>query len=119
MKTRSRAKTHFVPRTVYRTAFVGVVPVCVAGAAAAACSSGSSGSVDAAMNYSVACSGFCGVAQRAFADASDAMDAPADATADAGDATPCFCCTNFCGVGVMAFADVGVQEASTDVGKGE
>jgi hypothetical protein len=32
-KKPAKAKTHFVPRVVYRTAFAGVVPVCVAGVA--------------------------------------------------------------------------------------
>jgi hypothetical protein len=106
MKARKR-KTHFVPRVVYQTAFVGVVPLCVAGLA---CSS-SSGSADSGPQFTVACSGFCGVAQAAFIDAGDAADAagPADATStgDGAADSSCYCCTNFCGVGVAAFADSG------------
>jgi hypothetical protein len=33
MKKPAKKKTHFVPKVVFRTAFVGVVPVCVAGVA--------------------------------------------------------------------------------------
>jgi hypothetical protein len=106
-KTPARKKTHFVPRVVYRTAFVGVVPVCVAGTA---CGSGGSSGADAA---TVACSGFCGVAQQAFTEAGDAPVVPADAATDASGAnadadSSCFCCPpTFCGVGIAAFADAG------------
>jgi hypothetical protein len=108
-RTPARKKTHFVPKVVYRTAFVGVVPVCVAGAA---CGGGSS-SGDAGMNLSVACSSFCGVAQQAFTDAGDAPLVPSDATSDGADAdsatdSSCFCCPpNFCGVALIGFADAG------------
>jgi hypothetical protein len=38
MKKSKQPKTHFVPRVVFETAFVGVIPICVA-AAASACAS--------------------------------------------------------------------------------
>jgi hypothetical protein len=98
-----KPKTHYVPKIVYQTAFVGVVPLCVAGLA---CGSSSS-APDAGPLLTVACSGFCGVGVAAFTDAGDAgMDA-ADSPADAAPDGSCFCCTNFCGVGVAAFADSG------------
>jgi hypothetical protein len=101
MKARKR-KTHFVPKVVYQTAFVSVVPLCVAGLA---CSS-SSGGADSGPQLTVACSGFCAaVAQAAFVDAGDAADAPS--TDDGAADSSCYCCTNVCGVGVAAFADSG------------
>jgi hypothetical protein len=114
MKKRASTRTHFVPKVVYRTAFAGVIPICVAGAA---CGGSTTSGGDAGMqNLAVACTGFCGVAAVGFTDAGDATaDGPQDAaTPDADDASSCYCCTNFCGVGVAAFADV-----STDQGTGE
>jgi hypothetical protein len=111
-QTRTRKKTHFVPKVVYRTAFVGVVPVCVAGTA---CGGGSTSGGDAAMNLTVACSGFCGVAMQAFTDAGDATGNLSDAAKDASDTDAsdgsCFCCPpTFCGVGIAAFSDAGDGE---------
>ena len=70
----------FVPKVVYRTAFAGVVPICVT---AVACGgsvassdgrSGDGGGEDAAMAQGVACAGFAcmGVGSQGFADAGDA-----------------------------------------------
>jgi hypothetical protein len=66
---KNRKKTRFVPNAVYRTAFAGVVPLCVAGIA---CGSSSSGGGNPPP--SVACAGFgCGaVGVAAFADSGDA-----------------------------------------------
>jgi hypothetical protein len=89
MKVR-RKRTHFVPRAVYRTAFVGVVPICVAGTACG----GGSGGMDSGPTLTVACTGFCGaVGAMAFTDAAaDVGDAQAegeaavaDSVADVGD----------------------------------
>ncbi len=119
MRTSRKAKTHFVPKAVYRTAFVGVVPVCVA---AAACSGSSGGTTNPAP--AVACAGFaCAVGVQAFADSGDApqqfsvaaigFEAGHDAS-PSGDAasTPdsqilAVACLGFCGVGVAAFGDGG------------
>jgi hypothetical protein len=103
---RAKNKTRFVPRIVYRKAFVGVVPICVA-----ACST--SGTQDAGPDFvggdvaamgfvggEVACTGFgCygvgvgafdssweGVAVQAFDGAPDS--APVEATADASGSGP-------------------------------
>ena len=103
MKARKR-KTHFVPKVVYQTAFAGVVPLCVA---SLACSSSSSGGSQGPQ-LTVACGGFCAVAQAAFTDAGDAASAAdAPASSEAAVDSSCFCCTNYCGVGVAAFADSG------------
>jgi hypothetical protein len=66
------------------------------------------------MNFTVACSGFCGVAMQAFTEAGDAMGNPTDAAQDASTASTdasdssCFCCPpSFCGVGIAAFSDAG------------
>jgi hypothetical protein len=110
-KKPAKAKTHFVPRVVYRTAFAGVVPVCVAGVACGGRvldssgdsdsgtsatnvrpgSSGAPGDVDSGFtgfvgqSSGVACTGFCaGVGAQAF-DASWEGVATM-AFADAGDA---------------------------------
>jgi hypothetical protein len=127
MKTSSKGKTHFVPEVVFRTAFAGVVPICVAGLACGGSSGGGTG--DGSVSPSVACAGFAcmGVGVQAFADGGDGpllsvacigfdgqpCGSPADGAAqdsskaaDANDGS-CFCCTNFCGVGVMAFSDGG------------
>jgi hypothetical protein len=96
---KARKRTHFVPKVVYRTAFAGVVPICVAGTA---CGGGSSGG-DSGPTLTVACS-FCGgVGVAAFTDAGDAArDAPVDATGDQSQADSC----NLCGaVAIIAFAD--------------
>lgn len=70
MKRPAKAKTHFVPTVVFRTAFVGVVPICVAGTACGDSPSGGGG--DAAVSPTVACAAFgCGVGVQAFTDASD------------------------------------------------
>jgi hypothetical protein len=75
---KSTRKTHFVPRVVFRTAFAGVVPVCVAATACGGStpSGGGSEAADAAPDQfvlGVACSSFecMGVGVMAFADASD------------------------------------------------
>ncbi len=106
MKTRKR-KTHFVPKVVYRTAFAGVVPLCVAGLA---CSSSSSGG-GTGPQLTVACGGFCGaVAQAAFIDAGDASDAADETTGDGAADSSCYSCScnpSLCAVGVAAFADSG------------
>ncbi len=120
MKSTRKAKTHFVPRVVYRTAFVGVVPVCVA-AAACSSSSGSGGGTP----VGVACAGYaCAVGVQAFSDSGDAPvfsvaaigfdAAPSDAHAasDAPSTTDspilAVACIGFaCGVGIGAFGDGG------------
>lgn len=119
MKSTRKAKTHFVPRVVYRTAFVGVVPVCVA---AAACSSSSSGG---GTTLAVACAGYaCAVGVQAFSDSGDAPllsvaaigfdGAPSDAhpASDSPSTTDspilAVACLGFgCGVGIGAFGDGG------------
>jgi hypothetical protein len=110
-KKPAKAKTHFVPRVVYRTAFVGVVPVCVAGAACGgrvvAASGGDDDSGSSATNvrpgssgapsdvdsgfvgqssgveFGVACAGFCGgVGAQAFDAGWDGVATMAFADAD-------------------------------------
>jgi hypothetical protein len=113
-----KAKTHFVPRAVYRTAFAGVVPICVAGLACGGSTGSSSdggddGGQDVYMNGAVGCTGFCGVAQIGFdsgpMDGGNATDG--DAAQDAKDEGPPIftvaCSFAQCGVGVQAFADGG------------
>ena len=126
MKAFKKVKTHFVPRVVYRTAFAGVVPICVS---ALACG-GAGGGGDASASIAVGCAAFAcggGVGIQAFSDANDApqfavaligfdgdiVDVPdASKATDASDADapagPCpgggFQCL---GVGVQAFADGG------------
>jgi hypothetical protein len=81
MKVRKR-RTHFVPKVVYRTAFAGVVPLCVAGTA---CGGGGSGGMDSGQVLTVACSGFCGVGVAAFSDAGEASpDVQSEAAGDEG-----------------------------------
>jgi hypothetical protein len=71
----------FVPKVVYRTAFAGVVPICVTAVACGGTVAGSGGSregggEEASMAQSVACAGFAcmgGVGYQGFADAGDAM----------------------------------------------
>jgi hypothetical protein len=85
----TRKKTHFVPKVVFRTAFAGVVPVCVAAAGCGGATSdhtdrseGGDGGPDAFL-LGVGCPAFvCGVALQTFADASTdgaAKDAANDA----------------------------------------
>jgi hypothetical protein len=102
MKARKR-RTHFVPKVVYRTAFAGVVPICVAGTACG----GGSGGTDSGPVLTVACSGFCNaVGVAAFTDAGEASPDVQNDAVDATQSDSCgFCCTNFCGVGVAAFTD--------------
>jgi len=132
MKAPSKSRTRFVPRVVYRTAFVGVVPLCVASASACGSSSSSGKNVPP----SVACAGFgCGaVGVAAFADAGDA---PLNSVACIGfDGAPCeavtgdaategatdaaatdgnerdspilaVACLGFCGVAQVGFGDGG------------
>jgi hypothetical protein len=105
VKARKR-QTHFVPKVVYKTAFAGVVPLCVAGLA---CGSSSSGG-GTGQQLTVACGGFCAaVAQAAFVDAGDASDAADVTTGDGAADSSCYCCNDptLCGVGVAAFADSG------------
>ncbi len=67
-----RKKTRFVPRAVHRTAFAGVVPLCVAACGGAATSgnptdSGSDGTDDVVNLGGVGCAAFaCGVANLGF-----------------------------------------------------
>jgi hypothetical protein len=104
MKKARKHRTHFVPKVVYRTAFAGVVPLCVAGTA---CSGGGSGGVDSGPTLTVACSGFCNaVGVAAFTDAGEASpDVQSEAAGDATQSDSCYCCTNLCGVGIAAFTD--------------
>lgn len=91
-----RRKTHFVPRSVFRSAFAGVVPLCVAGTA---CGGGDVAVTDAGPDHvvlTVACTfTTCGaVGMYAFSDAAtDAASSDATATdaaneTSAGDARP-------------------------------
>jgi hypothetical protein len=118
MKRRNR--THFVPKVVFRTAFAGVVPACLAVAAcgdgqeqifAVACmaldggpcgalsaSDASCGSSEAGCALAVAVRGF---------DAAPAADAASDVSPD--HTLLAVACTSFAcmGVGIAAFADGG------------
>jgi hypothetical protein len=98
-KTRSR-RTRFVPRVVFKTTFAGVVPVCVAAAAATDCGSTSSPSISVAAIgfdsgadsdapfWSVAAIGFDSGDAAALrpdaADAADERDAPIFSVANIG-----------------------------------
>jgi hypothetical protein len=116
-KTNGR-RTHFVPKVVFRTAFAGVVPACVAAVAcggqnqifAVACMALDGGPCGAppapdASSESIE-AGFFSVAARAF-DAAPADASPTDASPD--HTVLAVACTSFAcmGVGVAAFADGG------------
>lgn len=92
-RRRSARPTRLVPKVVYQTAFVGVIPLCVA------CSSSSStgGSPDSGAdtgfyNGAVGCAAFgCGVANLGFDSGQDDQDAASSsdgggASQDSGDA---------------------------------
>jgi hypothetical protein len=122
---KAKAKTHFVPRAIYRRAFAGVVPLCVAACGGSTVSAvrdaGGDAADDAYLNGGVGCSAFCGVAAMGFDSGADGPapyppDAATDAASpsDAGDAaaTPdaiewTVACLGFCGVGITAFGDGG------------
>jgi|HubBroStandDraft_6_1064221.scaffolds.fasta_scaffold161104_1 hypothetical protein len=114
MRKTRRAKTHFVPQAVYRTAFAGVVPLCVAGIACGGSTASTppvDGGDDGYANLAVGCTGFCGVAAIGFDSGSDAdaagQDAPStDAKPDAPQVFA-VACAGFCGVGIGAFGDGG------------
>jgi hypothetical protein len=116
MRQRKTKATHFVPNVVFRTAFAGVVPICVAasacggGDAPVGSGQGDAGRADAELAGVAACAfqeGGCvfSVAAIAF-DAAAPPDAAKDATPDytVGVACMSFTCL---GVGVAAFADGG------------
>jgi hypothetical protein len=112
-KAKTKARTHFVPRTVYRRAFAGVVPLCVAACSSSTTSSGDGGTMNGAVGCSAfGClgvanfgfdSGFDGVASQAF-DGGDAADA---AHPDAGSDAPVFtvACLGFCVGGADGASD--------------
>lgn len=63
--TKSKRPTHFVPKVVFRTAFAGVVPVCVAGIACGGSQTTQGGSGSSTSNVSTS-STFFGVAASCF-----------------------------------------------------
>jgi hypothetical protein len=114
MKPPSKAKTRFVPRAVYRKAFAGVVPLCVAACGSSTTSSGDGGTFQ---NGAVGCAAFgcLGVAAPAFDAGSEAGDAADAAQPDSGDDAPVLgvACLGFCGGGV-ADAGFGARDAGGD-----
>jgi hypothetical protein len=112
LKTSRNNRTHFVPNVVFKTAFAGVVPLCVAATACSGASnpgtsadSGESDGGDEYFNGAVGCAAFgCGVAVSGFGDgAADAKDEPPPVLAVA--------CAGFCGMTDAGFVnpDTGVD----------
>jgi hypothetical protein len=114
MKLARKSKTRFVPLAVYRTAFAGVVPVCVAacggsGTTAGSVEAGADGTDDMVLQ-GVGCAAFaCGVAAPAFDAGRDALSTDATGTDGQPDAPVLtVACTGFCGGGF----DSGVADAA-------
>jgi hypothetical protein len=120
-KAKAKTKTHFVPRTVYRKAFAGVVPLCVAACSSSTTSSGDGGT----MNGAVGCSAFgcLGVANIGFDSGFDGVAAQAFDGGDAADAAHpdapvlTVACLGFCLGGADGASDA--HEGGGDGGEGE
>jgi hypothetical protein len=116
--SKSKRATHFVPTAVFRTAFAGVVPVCVAGIACGGAQTtqgnGSSSTASSGGGSTSSTSTFLGVAATCFGPACYGTSTSTLASGDAG--PDGVACTSFTclGVGVAAFADGGDADSAGD-----
>lgn len=116
---KSKRSTSFVPKAVFRTAFAGVVPVCVAGIAcggAQTTQGGSSSSTSSNASGTTSSTTFLGVAATCFSPNCYAVSTPTPVDAAPDHTVLAVACTGFTcmGVGVAAFGDAGDADAAGD-----